>query len=46
MTATEILTLTVSIVCPVCSLIIAMITVFNKKMLLQKLQQLELIIVD
>lgn len=30
MSATEILTLTVSIVCPVCSLIIAMVTMFNK----------------
>ena len=30
MSATEILTLTVSIVYPVCSLIIAMVTMFNK----------------
>ena len=30
MSATEILTLTVSIVCPVCKLIIAMVTMFNK----------------
>lgn len=30
MSVTEILTLTVSIVCPVCSLIIAMVTMFNK----------------
>ena len=30
MSATEIITLTVSIVCPVCSLIIAMVTMFNK----------------
>ena len=29
MSATEILTLTVSIVCPLCSLIIAMVTMFN-----------------
>ena len=30
MSATEILTLTISIVCPMCSLIIAMVTMFNK----------------